>query len=61
MRHGDSNEHATRLAEVLEILARQAAAEDRELLLAFAPILFAEHAATASPSGCRPRRWPRAS
>ncbi|MFI5168922.1 MAG: NAD-glutamate dehydrogenase domain-containing protein [Vicinamibacterales bacterium] len=41
MRHGDSKEHATRLAEVLEILARQASAEDRDLVLSLAPILFA--------------------
>jgi len=41
MQRGDSNQHAQQLAEVLEILGRTASAEDRELVLSLAPILFA--------------------
>ncbi len=41
MLHGDSNERSTRLARVLEILGREAAADERDLVLRLAPILFA--------------------
>jgi glutamate dehydrogenase len=42
MAHGDPRQREARLAEVTELLGRQAAPEDRELLLAVAPVLFAE-------------------
>ncbi len=40
MLHGGASEHSTRLAQVLEILAREAPAEERELVSSLAPILF---------------------
>jgi glutamate dehydrogenase len=42
MVQGDPRLREARLAEVLELLGRTAAPEDRELLLAFAPVVFAE-------------------
>ncbi len=42
MVHGDPGLREARLAEVLELLGRAAAPEDRDLLLAFAPVVFAE-------------------
>ena len=42
MVHGDPRLREARLAEVLELLGRAAAPEDRDLLLAFAPVVFAE-------------------
>jgi glutamate dehydrogenase len=39
---GDPQRRASTLADVAEILRREAASEDRELLLALAPVLFAE-------------------
>ena len=41
MLHADSQERSARLAQVLEILKREAPAEERELVLALTPILFA--------------------
>jgi glutamate dehydrogenase len=38
----DPQQKGTKLAQVMEILGRQAAAEDRDLLLAFAPVVFAD-------------------
>src|SRR5262245_26482217 len=38
----DPERRAARLAEVMDLLGRRAGAEDRELLLAFAPVVFAE-------------------
>jgi glutamate dehydrogenase len=38
----DPQRRAARLQELLELLKRQAAPEDRELLLAFAPVAYAE-------------------
>ncbi|HVR71428.1 MAG TPA: NAD-glutamate dehydrogenase domain-containing protein [Vicinamibacteria bacterium] len=38
----DPHQRAAKLAQVREILTRQAAAEDRELLLSFASVVFAE-------------------
>ena len=35
---GDPQQRAGRLAEVMEILGREAAPEDRELVLGFAPL-----------------------
>jgi glutamate dehydrogenase len=39
---GDRRERATRLAEVMEIVGREAAPEDRDLVLGFAPLVFEE-------------------
>jgi glutamate dehydrogenase len=41
MVHGDPQQRSARLAEVTEILKREAPPEDRELLLAVAPVFFA--------------------
>ncbi len=41
MVHGDPQQRSARLAEVLGILEREAAPEDRALLLSLAPVLFA--------------------
>ena len=41
MQHDDANERAARLAQVVEILKREAPPEERELVLQVAPILFA--------------------
>ena len=41
MVHGDPQQRSARLAEVTEILKREAQPEERELLLSLAPILFA--------------------
>src|SRR4029079_18615465 len=38
----DPARRAAVLAEVMELLQRQAAADDRELLLAFAPVVYME-------------------
>src|SRR5262245_9772177 len=38
----DPQRRAARLAELLDLLQRRSAAEDRELALAFAPVVFAE-------------------
>ena len=38
----DTEQRAAKLAQVREILSRQASPEDRELLLSFAPVIFAE-------------------
>ena len=38
----DPQARAVRIAEVLDLLRRDAAAEDRDLLLAFAPVVFEE-------------------
>src|SRR5262245_30374619 len=38
----DPERRAARLAEVMDLLGRRTSAEDRELLLAFAPVVFAE-------------------
>jgi glutamate dehydrogenase len=38
----DAGQRAAKLAQVIDLLARQAAPEDRELLLAFAGVMFAE-------------------
>ena len=40
MQHGDSSERSTRLAQALEILERETPAEERELVLSLAPLLF---------------------
>ncbi|MFN8091444.1 MAG: NAD-glutamate dehydrogenase [Vicinamibacteria bacterium] len=42
MIHGDPQQRAARLAEVIDILKREAPEADRELLLALAPVVFAE-------------------
>src|SRR5512143_2190378 len=42
MVHGDPQERAARLAEVMDVLGRETAVEDRELLLQLAPVVFAE-------------------
>jgi glutamate dehydrogenase len=41
MVHGDPQQRSARLAEVTEILKREAPPEDRDLLLGLAPVLFA--------------------
>jgi glutamate dehydrogenase len=38
----DTEQRAAKLAQVREVLSRQASPEDRELLLSFAPVIFAE-------------------
>ncbi len=42
MVHGDPQERSARLAEVMDFLGREAAPDDRELLLQLAPVIFAE-------------------
>jgi glutamate dehydrogenase len=42
MIHGDPQQRAARLAEVMDILGREAPEADRGLLLALAPVVFAE-------------------
>ncbi len=42
MIHGDPRQREARLVEVTQILRQEASAEDRELLLALAPVFFAE-------------------
>ena len=42
MLHVDSNERATQIAKILEVIKREAPADDRELVLSLAPILLPE-------------------
>ena len=68
----DPQERGARLHALSQILMRTATPEDRELLLAFAPVVYAEMPdrialglpATGSPStppSSRPTRWTRRS
>jgi len=43
----DPQRRAAKLAELIDILGRDAAPEDRDLVLAFAPVVFA-----LKPAGC---------
>ena len=61
MVHGDPQQRAARLAEVTEILEREAAPEDRDLLRTLAPILFAEMPARLALDLPAAASWPRAS